>query len=354
MSDTMTTTEGKGAPTSAAKAAGKGGDEKDGKSKGGKAGEKGKAEAGKKSRKGPMIFGTLILVVLVGGGLVFGARWLTDTINFVSTDDAAIDGDHVNVSAKTLGRIARLLDAEGDKVEAGRTLVLLDDTDLRAQEAQATASLNYAKRNVELAKINLDRAQSDATRSATLFASGATTKEQNDHAASALDAASAQYAIALAQVDTATAQLGVIENSLLNMKIGAPITGVVAKKNMMQGDVVQPGQTIYAINDLDQVWVTANFEETKIGRIELGAPVEVTVDAYKGKVFTGKVALIGAGIIAPAFSIGDFTKTTQRVPVRITIDKGQTPLIPGMSVEVKVKTRALFKLPFGLKLEVDE
>jgi membrane fusion protein (multidrug efflux system) len=307
-------------------------------------GAAGAPDSGKKSRKGPIVFGTVILVLLVGVGLVLGVYWLKDMINYVSTDDAAIDSDHVNVSAKTLGRIAQLLAAEGDKVASGQLLVVLEATDLRAQEAQASASLNYAKRNVELSKINLDRAQSDAERIRTLFSTGSATKEQNDHANNALEAARAQDALALAQVDTATAQLGVIESQLLNTKISAPIAGVVAKKSMMQGDVVQPGQTIYAINDLDQVWVVANFEETKIGRIELGAPVEVTVDAVKGRTFAGKVELIGAGIVAPAFSIGDFTKTTQRVPVRISIDKDQAGLIPGMSVEVKVKTKSLFGL----------
>jgi membrane fusion protein (multidrug efflux system) len=314
----------------------------------GKAGAKGAApapDAAKKSRKGPVLFGSVILILLVGVGLVLGIGWVVDTINYVSTDDAAIDGDHVNVSAKTLGRIARLLAAEGDKVSRGQTLVLLEEADLRAQEASASASLTYARRNVELSKINLDRARSDADRARTLLGSGAATKEQNDHAVSALDAANAQYAIALAQVDTAAAQLGVIENQLMNTKIDSPISGVVAKKSMMEGDVVQPGQTIYAINDLDRVWVTANFEETKIGRIAVGARVEVAVDAYKGRTFQGTVSLIGAGIIDPAFSIGDFTKTTQRVPVRIAVDKAGTPLLPGMSVEVKVKTPALIKLP---------
>lgn len=330
MSDTITTTDGKGTKSVAMAAA------KPGK------------EAGKKSRKGPTIFGSAILILLVGAGLVYGLQWLSDTINFVGTDDAAIDADHVNVSAKTLGRIAKLMAVEGDKVASGQVLVLLDEMDLRAQEASATASLNFARRNVELSKINLDRAESDAARTRTLFGTGGATKEQNDHAGNAVDAANAQYAIALAQVDTANAQLGVLESQLLNARIITPISGVVAKKNMMQGDVVQPGQTIYSINNLDQVWVTANFEETKIGRIELGAPVEVTVDAFKGRTFAGKVSLIGAGIVAPAFSIGDFTKTTQRVPVRISIDMAGANLLPGMSVEVKVKTRALFQLPFGL------
>jgi membrane fusion protein (multidrug efflux system) len=337
MSDTITTTDApKGAMPQGAKprgAKGKGDDD----------------EAGRKARKGPVVFGTLILILLVGTGLVFGFLWLLDAINYVSTDDAAIDGDHVSVSAKMLGRIAKLMVDEGDKAATGQLLVLLDDTDLRAQEAQATASLNYAKRNVELSKINLDRAQSDADRARTLFGTGAMTKEQNDHAANALDAASAQYAIALAQVDTANAQLGVLENQLLNTRITSPITGVVAKRSLMQGDIVQPGQTIFTINDLSTVWVTANFEETKIGRIAIGAPVEINVDAFGGRTFSGRVDLIGAGILPPPFSIGDFTKTTQRVPVRISLDEGQSSLIPGLSVEVKVRTKPLFRLPFGEK-----
>jgi membrane fusion protein (multidrug efflux system) len=340
MSDTITTTDGK--RTTMARP----GEKPQGSAKKPGGGD----EAGKKARKGPVLVGTLILIVLVGGGLVFGVRWLVDAVNNVSTDDAAIDGDHVDVSAKTLGRISKLLAVEGDKVAVGTPLVVLDDTDLRAQEAQATASLNYANQNVALSKINLDRADSDAARARTLFGTGATTKEQNDHASNALDAANAQYALALAQVDTAHAQLGVIESQMLNMKIDSPIAGVVDKKSMMPGDVVQPGQTIYTVNDLDRVWVTANFEETKIGRIAVGAPVEINVDAIPGHAFSGKVELIGAGILAPPFSIGDFTKTTQRVPIRISIDGDRSGLIPGLSVEVKVRTKPLFTLP-RLRLE---
>ncbi len=199
MSDTITTTDGK-AGTARPKAR----RESPHGSQGGGRSEAA-ADAGKKASKGPVLVGTLILILLVAAGLVFGGRWLVDTINFVSTDDASIDGDHVNVSAKSLGRIAKLVAVEGDKVEAGSLLVVLDDADLRAQEAQTTASLNFAQKNVALSKINLDRAESDAARARTLFGTGAMTKEQNDHAANALDAASAQYAIALAQVDTARA-----------------------------------------------------------------------------------------------------------------------------------------------------
>jgi len=76
---------------------------------------------------------------------VFGALWFVDTINYVSTDDAAIDADHVNVSAKALGRIAKLMAAEGDKVEAGRPGPPRRHR-LARPGSQAAASLNFAKR----------------------------------------------------------------------------------------------------------------------------------------------------------------------------------------------------------------
>jgi len=293
----------------------------------------------KKRRRGPRVVGAIVLVVLIGAGLVYGRSWLLDNITYTSTDDAIIDGNHVNISAKMLGRIQSMDAVEGSNVQPGQLLVSLDDTDLRAQEVQVAASLTYAKDNLVLAKVNLDKTQVDFNRTSALFKGGSATREQYEHASSALDTANAQYSIAQAQVDTSNAQLGVIANQLLNTRITAPIAGVVATKSLMPGDVVQPGQTIYSINDLSTIWVTANYEETKISRIRVGAPVLITVDAYSSHAFAGKVALIGAGIVPSPFSIGDFTKTTQRVPIKIlfdTVPEGMV-LLPGMSAEVKIK-----------------
>jgi membrane fusion protein (multidrug efflux system) len=293
----------------------------------------------RKGRKAPIVVGALILLILLGVGITFGTFWIIDSINYVSTDDAAIDGNHVNVSARILGRIESVTVAEGDEVESGQLLVLLDDTDQRAQEAQAASSLSYARENMVLARVNLDKTREDFNRTDSLFKTGAATREQHDHAASALETANVQYSIARAQVDTANAQLGVIEAQLLNTRITAPISGTVSKKPLMPGELVQPGQTILSINDLKHVWVTANFEETKIDRIDVGAAVDITVDAYSSRAFGGRVSQIGAAIVPPPFSIGEFTKTTQRVPVKIeftSIPDGVV-LLPGMSVEVKVK-----------------
>jgi membrane fusion protein, multidrug efflux system len=301
----------------------------------------GEATAKKKRRRGPRVVGLVVLVVLLAVGVYYGRSWLTDILTFVSTDDAFVDANHVTISAKMLGRIQSITAVEGAKVQPGQVLVLLDDTDLRAQEAQAAASLNYARQNSVLSKINLDRTQDDFQRTSTLYKSGATTREQFEHAVKALDTANAQFTITEAQVETSNAQLRVIETQLLNTRISAPISGTIAKQSLMQGDVVQPGQTIFTVNDLANVWVTANYEETKIGKIRIGAPVQIRVDAYGSRPFTGKVSLIGSGIVAPPFSIGDFTKTTQRVPVKILFDSipESTVLLPGMSVEVKVNIK---------------
>jgi membrane fusion protein (multidrug efflux system) len=292
-------------------------------------------------RKAPVRLGAIILLVLAAGGIFFGYRWLRGTLTYVATEDATIDGEHMNISARMLGRIRSLTFAEGDRVEAGQVLVLLDDADLRAQERQAAAALNSAKQNLVLSQVNLDRTEGDYKRAKNLFDTGAATREQYDHALKALDTANAQYAIAQAQVGTADAQLGVIETQLLNTRITAPIPGLIAKQSLFPGDVAQPGQTICTINDLDSLWVTANYQETKIRKIKVDAPVQISVDAYPDLKFEGRVARISAGIVPPPFSIGEFTKTTQRIPVKIRFMNLPDSLIllPGMSVEVKVKIR---------------
>ena len=162
--------------------------------------------------------------------------------------------------------------------------------------------------------------------------------------------AQAQLELAQSQVNTAKAHLGVVQTQLSNTQIYAPFKGLVAKRWVMQGDVVQPGQPIFTINDLEHIWVTAVFEETKLASIHLADPVHISVDAYADRDFEGKVTMIGASaasrfsLIPPNNASGNFTKVTQRVPIRISInapqpDSGQDamPLLPGMSAVVRVR-----------------
>jgi membrane fusion protein, multidrug efflux system len=302
----------------------------------------GKADtaAKKEIRKGPKIVGRTVLILFAAAAAVIGSLWGIDAVGYVGTDDAAIDGRQIKVSSRMLARISGISAVEGQRVSEGDVLVTLDATDLNAQKAQAEASLAYARQNARLAKVNLDKTREDFERVEGLFKNAAATRESFEHAQNSLDASIAQFDLAQAQIDTANAQLGVITAQLANATLRSSISGTVDKISLVNGDVVQPGQAILSVNDLGNVWVVANLEETKIGKVAVGARVRITVDAYKGRVFEGKVSLIRSGIIAPAFQIGEFTKTTQRIPVRI--DFAELPedvtLLPGMSVEVKVRT----------------
>ena len=125
--------------------------------------------------------------------------------------------------------------------------------------------------------------------------------------------------------------------------IKSPIKGILSKKISNPGEVVQPGQPIVFVNDPEDIWVEANIEETKIRKVEKGAPVIVKVDAYPGRKFNGKVTIIGSAttsqfsLIPSANPSGQFVKVTQRIPVRISVDDSDNLLKPGMMVTVAIK-----------------
>ncbi|MCU7494597.1 MAG: HlyD family secretion protein [Ignavibacteria bacterium] len=299
----------------------------------------------KKKRVLIPLFIFLVLVAL-------GIYWYMGQQGYISTDDAYIDGNKATLSSKMLGRIDSLAADEGDTVKVDEKLVMLDRSDLQAQGKSAAASINNAQESITLAKVNLEKAKDDFQRAKSQFQNNIIPKEQYDHAARALEAAQAEYNISVSRVGTAKAQLGVIQTNLLNGIILSPMNGVIAKRWVLAGDVVQPGQPIYTIYDTKNIWITAQLEETKVSSIKPGDYAEIDIDAYPDQKFYGKVFQIGSNtasqfsLIPPNNASGNFTKVTQRVPVKISIEgrtadsrktQGKFALLPGMSAEVRIK-----------------
>ena len=179
--------------------------------------------------------------------LAAGGYWYLKIRGIIETDDAVVEGDRMVVSTKVFGRIAVLAADEGDTVRLGDPLVQLDDTDLRARVAQAEAHLVLAQESVKLAQVNVQRGQEDFDRAQVQFDGQAIPREQLDHARSALASAQAQHAIALAQVQAARADLDVVRTQLEDTRVLSPFTGVVAKRWVLQGEVVQAGQPILTL-----------------------------------------------------------------------------------------------------------
>ena len=192
---------------------------------------------------------------------------------------------------------------------------------------------------------------------------GVITPEQFDHISKAYETATAQLEAAKAQlqvsksmissasagVETTNAQIKVLDTQLRNSKLYAPSDGIISKRWLLPGDVVQPGQSVMTMTISKNLWVVAYLEETKISNIHPGQKVNFTIDAFPGVRFSGKVFLIGSST-ASVFSLipasnasGNFTKVTQRIPVKISIDSADNKMdlssfniLSGMSAVVKI------------------
>jgi membrane fusion protein (multidrug efflux system) len=148
---------------------------------------------------------------------------------------------------------------------------------------------------------------------------------------------------------SAQADLAVAELNLEHTVVRAPIDGVVAKRSVEIGQIVQPGQPLLALVPLHDVWVVANFKETQLTRIRPGQPAEVRIDTFPGLVFKGSVHSISAGtgsrfsLLPPENATGNWVKVVQRVPVKILLDGkavgNPQPLRAGMSAVVTVRLK---------------
>jgi membrane fusion protein, multidrug efflux system len=285
----------------------------------------------------------LLLIAVIAGVWI----WYMQRFSSVATDDAFVEAYRATVSSRVLGRIVALKGDEGDTVRQGDTLVRLDDSDLRAQLGKAEASLRLITRSIEISSVNKAKALDDYNRTEKQFASQIVSQEQFNHAASARKLAEAQTDRDEAQTATAQADLAIVKIQLANTVITAPFSGVIAKRWVLAQDVVSPGQAIFSVFDNKHVWVTANYEETKLRTIRPGMRVQITIDAFPGAILPGNVESIGRStvslfsLIPPSNASGNFTKITQRISVKIAVESCPAPvsLLPGLSAYVRIFSR---------------
>ena len=147
------------------------------------------------------------------------------------------------------------------------------------------------------------------------------------------------------QVANLAAQMHQQQVDVEDRTIKSPVPAVIDRTFVLPGEYVAAGQRILMLHNPAEVWVEANIKETQVGQVKLGQTVHVSVDAYPGEKFIGKVTRIGNATTA-RFALlptpnpsGNFTKITQRVPVKIDIVNPAKPLKPGMMVEVEIDLR---------------
>jgi membrane fusion protein (multidrug efflux system) len=340
---------------------------------------------------------------------LLGAAWITKTVIhsacYEETDNAQIDGNIVPIRTTVSGFIEKINVTENQQVKEGDTLIVFDVEDLKEQVAQAEARLETALANLETsktainsarystdasqfgseaareamntAKSKLWQAQHDFERVQKMFDKGAVTQQAFDASKTGLEVAKAQFEVAEnqyksagaqkqnantqiemqklkvklteAQVKEARSQLELVKTQYNRAFVTSPCNGIVAKRNVNEGQLVMAGTSMITVVDVENIWVTANFKETQIGKLNPGQKVRVKVDAFPKAEVEGELQS-ECGATGARFSLlpadnasGNFVKVTQRIPVKILITKienmGSKLLYPGMSVIVDVKTR---------------
>jgi len=264
-------------------------------------------------------------------------------------------------NAKVAAAQARLTEATAQAartqqdVERLRPLVAKDEIPKQQFDAAQTAAL-AAKAGVDSAEATVRQEQANVQVTTAHRSQVAAALRQAQAQNTAASTAPQQIAQIRARAGVAEATVlqarAALEQAKLNLErttVRAPSDGVVTRRSLEAGQVVQPGQALLAITALDDVWVVANFKETQLRDLRAGQNATVTVDAYGGRDFPGHVESISAATGA-TFSLlpadnatGNFVKVVQRVPVRIALDKlpagSEAVLRPGMSVTVSVRTR---------------
>ncbi len=254
----------------------------------------------KESKRALSKKGLIILVFVLLGALIAAFMWWHNYEKYIVTDDANLASNRISIASMVMGPILNQYVTAGDTVAAGDLLADLDSA-------------------VIVSQLEILLAQ------------------QKDKKASAT-------------IEVIKAKIKALQTQLTYYKIKAPRSGVIAKCWMLAGDIVQPAQTLFTLDANHKLWLAIYLEETKYSMIAMGQTVKYVLDAYPSLTFWGKIYYIGTNtasqfsMIPASNASGNFTKVTQRIPIKISIDRitgdperiKQVRLASGMSAEVKI------------------
>ncbi len=313
--------------------------------------------------------------------LIAGAYFYVTSGRFVSTDNAYVQADSVNLAPQVSGRVAEVLVHENQAVKKGDVLFRIDAEPLEIAVARAQAQLDSVHSLLDAARAGFHSAQAtvksadealrvneaqyrrmqelrtrglvaqkDVDDAANNYANAKGTRDSDVAAVSKAEGLLGGLpstpdeklaAYKLAQVQLAQAKL-----DLEHATVRAPMDGVIGKQNLQPGDFLTMGQAAMPLVATQSLWVAANFKETELTHVLIDQPATVEVDTYPGKKWKAHVSSISPAsgaefsILPPQNATGNWVKIVQRIPVRVAIDDqndGPT-LRAGMSAVVEIDT----------------
>jgi len=343
----------------------------------------------------------LAALLIIGGG--FGFYKYQHSQAHEKTDDAQVERNMSPIIPKVGGFITKVLVKDNQMVHKGDTLFLIDtqDYEVRVREAEANllaaqssfevskadvdatsanvaisdATVQSNSGSIEAAEIRLDRAAADFERYNNLYQNHSITKQQYEQALAAkleaeaqvkilknqrnasssqrnaviskTNVATKQTSVAQANIAKAEAALAAAKLNLSYTAIVASVDGQVSNIRIQEGQMVNPGQSLFYIIDQAETWVVANFKETQLNKMRIGQKVEIKVDAFPDHIFEAEISSFSPAtgsrfsLLPPDNATGNFVKTVQRLPVKILFLATNKPedvalLRPGMNADVDV------------------
>ena len=346
-----------------------------------------------------IVFGIALILLAWAGNWAF-TQWskITETDARITTDQIAvssrisgwvtelpvIEGDRIAVDDLLIAIDARDAKLKLDELDA-RLLAIgsqraqisaetaMIDAQTRSRQEAAASRVKAAQAGVKASREQRDLARTDFERIKSLTGTRVLSQRRLDQTRTELSRYDERYQVAVANLATAQAdareaeadrqQIQVNESLLEILRfqeaqiaserdrqvldiedrtIRSPLNGVVSRTFIDKGEFVRPGQRLMLIHDPDNIWVEANIKETELRHLEPGMPVKLHVDAYPDREFNGEVERIGQAATSEFALLpnpnpsGNFTKVTQRVPIRISVAQEDALLRPGMLVVVEI------------------
>ncbi len=273
-------------------------------------------------------FWILVLLIIIVGFLAYKKYLTPVVVNGVSvvrqdievtvtaTSTGVVKSEvEVSITAQRMGNIEKLYVDAGDVVKAGSLIAELEKSDARV-------SLKRSEANIKKAEVDLSNTRTEFERKKALFTEGLVTQQQYDNV---------QKRLSIAEAELERAK-SVLETSRLQYKysfIKTPVSGVVAERLLDVGDTATSGVMIASIVDPDKLYISAPIDEADIGKVSLDQTVQITMDAYYGKTFIGKVIKISPIVIGSRQEAKTFE-------VRISLPEDEIVLKPGMSADVEI------------------
>ncbi len=291
----------------------------------------------------------------------------TMTASRVDTADAGVQAATAGVEAarkEVAAARAALVSAQARQRESEARSQLAQQNLARMKQLVARDEISQQQYDVAVSDAKAAAAAVDSARAAVAQAEQAVPVAESHVAQAEASLAQARASVEAAQVRpqqiaTSRAEAGsaaaklklnqtAVEQARLNLGytvVRAPVDGVVSRKSVELGQVIQAGQPLLALVEIENVWVTANYKETQLRNMRVGQPAIIDVDAYGGREYRGHVDSIAAAtgarfsLLPPENATGNYVKVVQRLPVKIVLENGQDPqrlLRPGMSVGATV------------------